>query len=315
MSSIDRLSGLEASTALKAPALVASTTNVALSGLQTIDGVSVVSGSRVLLTSQADASENGIWVASENAWSRATDFNGIRDIVKGTQIFVTDGSTLANSYYVVTSASPVIGGGDLTIERLTSAASNPGADQTSFTATDRINSTDVQSAVVEVDAKIGNPSAAGTAFLEAADLAAQKTILDYGEAADLDVSTNADWSVDSDQLSNRLITKAMVDVEIAASQNLAAAVRFNGQGVPAIETSVNVASITDLGVGNFQVNFAEDLATANPIVNILFNASGGSVSSVNVFDVSTTVSDVTFSTVFNGALFDPDQVHVLVFEE
>jgi len=54
---------------------VVSVTNVALSGLQNIDGVTLVAGSRVLLVSQTNAAENGIWTASAGAWTRPSDFD------------------------------------------------------------------------------------------------------------------------------------------------------------------------------------------------------------------------------------------------
>lgn len=40
-------------------------------------------------------------------------------------------------------------------------------------------------------------------------------------------------------------------------------VNFNGQGTVAIRASGNVSSITDLGVGNYQVNFTNALTDAN----------------------------------------------------
>lgn len=51
---------------------LASTTNVALTGEQTIDGT-LTATSRVLLTGQTTGSENGIYVTGAGAWARATD--------------------------------------------------------------------------------------------------------------------------------------------------------------------------------------------------------------------------------------------------
>jgi len=44
----------------------ATTANITLSGAQTIDGVSVVAGDRVLVKDQSTASQNGIYVAAAN---------------------------------------------------------------------------------------------------------------------------------------------------------------------------------------------------------------------------------------------------------
>lgn len=56
------------------PATVATTTNLAsLSGLLTIDGVTVTAGQRVLVKNQTSAQFNGVYVAAAGAWSRSTD--------------------------------------------------------------------------------------------------------------------------------------------------------------------------------------------------------------------------------------------------
>ena len=49
---------------------VATTAAIALAGLQTIDGVVLVAGDRVLVKDQAAGAENGIYVAAAGAWAR-----------------------------------------------------------------------------------------------------------------------------------------------------------------------------------------------------------------------------------------------------
>lgn len=53
--------------------VVATTANITLSGTQTIDGVAVVAGNRVLVKNQTTASQNGIYVVAAGAWARASD--------------------------------------------------------------------------------------------------------------------------------------------------------------------------------------------------------------------------------------------------
>ena len=53
--------------------VVATTANITLSGIQTIDGVAVVTGNRVLVKSQTTGSQNGIYVVAAGSWSRASD--------------------------------------------------------------------------------------------------------------------------------------------------------------------------------------------------------------------------------------------------
>ncbi len=105
----DRIQGVRSSVAVKAPVDVATTAEITLSGLQEIDGVTVAAGDRVLVKDQGDSVDNGIWIASSGAWSRAIDFDGARDVVRGTQIFVTKGTENAEHIFRVSTDDPVIG--------------------------------------------------------------------------------------------------------------------------------------------------------------------------------------------------------------
>lgn len=114
MASTDRRLGLSGGVAFKAPCRVATTANITLNGLQTIDGVSLAQDDRVLVKNQSTASQNGIWVADSGDWTRAPDFNGSRDVVQGTLVLVVSGTVNASTIYQLTTASPVIGSSSLT---------------------------------------------------------------------------------------------------------------------------------------------------------------------------------------------------------
>lgn len=106
--STSRIDGLSTSVAVKAPVHAVATTNITLSGLQTVGGV-VLDGSmlyRVLLPEQTNPVENGIWDASTGSWTRAKDFDGSRDIVKGTLVPKSTGS--GGAFYRVTTANPIV---------------------------------------------------------------------------------------------------------------------------------------------------------------------------------------------------------------
>lgn len=107
MTTTSRIEGLESSLAIKAPVRVASTANITLSGLQTIDGVVLLEDNRVLVRSQTNGAQNGIYIATTGEWSRASDWNGARDAAKGTRIFVTDGATNGNKIFYVTTNNPI----------------------------------------------------------------------------------------------------------------------------------------------------------------------------------------------------------------
>lgn len=103
--STDRIDGISTSVAVKAPVRVATTAALTLSGLQTVNGVALAADDRVLVKDQADATENGIYVAAASAWQRAKDFDGNRDAVKGTQVYATDGTAVV---YRCTADDPVV---------------------------------------------------------------------------------------------------------------------------------------------------------------------------------------------------------------
>lgn len=102
----DRLDGLASATAIKGPCKAASTSNITLSGAQTIDGVSIAANDRVLVTGQSDGTENGVYVASSGAWRRSKDFSSNNDIRTGTQVRVNSGSNAG--IWVLTTADPVV---------------------------------------------------------------------------------------------------------------------------------------------------------------------------------------------------------------
>lgn len=78
---------------------VVAVANVTLSGLQTIDGVTLVNNDRVLLTAQTTASQNGVYVASSGAWTRATDADATGEITPGAFWFVEEGTTYSRTQW------------------------------------------------------------------------------------------------------------------------------------------------------------------------------------------------------------------------
>lgn len=76
---------------------VATTTNVALAGLFTIDGYAISNGERILVWNQADQTQNGIYAASAGAWVRTSDTltNAKVEVTNGT---VYGGETFIQTY-------------------------------------------------------------------------------------------------------------------------------------------------------------------------------------------------------------------------
>lgn len=94
--------GLVNGTDWKQSVRVATTANITLSGTQTIDGVSVVAGNRVLVKNQSTAAQNGIYVAASGAWTRATDADENAEVSAGLAVMVEEGTTQADTQWVLT---------------------------------------------------------------------------------------------------------------------------------------------------------------------------------------------------------------------
>ncbi len=88
----------------KASCRVATTANITLSGAQTIDGVAVVAGDRVLVKNQTTTSQNGIYVVAVGSWTRASDANTWAELVSAFT-FVEQGTTQTGNGYIATVAA------------------------------------------------------------------------------------------------------------------------------------------------------------------------------------------------------------------
>ena len=119
----DRRQGLNSGVAIKAPCRAATTANITLNGEQTIDGVAVVTGNRVLVKNQTSGVNNGIYVVDTGAWTRDLDFDGSYDVVSGTMVVVLLGTTNNGSvWYISTTGAITIGTTSLTFTQLPSLA-------------------------------------------------------------------------------------------------------------------------------------------------------------------------------------------------
>lgn len=74
----------------------ATTANITLSAPQTIDGISVVAGDRVLVKDQTAAAENGIYIVAAGAWTRAADADSASELA-GAQVAVDQGTANGGS--------------------------------------------------------------------------------------------------------------------------------------------------------------------------------------------------------------------------
>ncbi|CAI6068870.1 hypothetical protein [Cohnella sp. JJ-181] len=85
----------------------ATASNTTLSGLQTVDGVSLAAGDRVLVKNQTTGSQNGIYVAAASAWVRAADADSSAKLATGILVYVREGTMNAGKGFVLSNAGVV----------------------------------------------------------------------------------------------------------------------------------------------------------------------------------------------------------------
>jgi len=77
-----------------------------------IDGVTLATGDRVLLTAQTTASQNGIYDfnGASSTLTRSADADSDAEVKPGTQVFVSEGSTNGNTTFQLTTDGPIVVG-------------------------------------------------------------------------------------------------------------------------------------------------------------------------------------------------------------
>jgi len=114
---------------VKSSVKIATTANITLSGTQTIDGVSVAADERVLVKSQSDASENGIYDCKAGAWARSSDFDSNAEVTSGAFTFVEQGTVNADAGFVLTTDGTItVGTTDLAFTQFSGAGSVSAGD-------------------------------------------------------------------------------------------------------------------------------------------------------------------------------------------
>ena len=107
---------------VKASVRAATTANITLSGTQTVDGVALSAGDRVLVKNQSTASQNGIYVVAAGSWARATDADSDTEVTPGLFTFVEDGTVNSDSGWVLSTNSAItLGSTSLTFAQFSGA--------------------------------------------------------------------------------------------------------------------------------------------------------------------------------------------------
>ena len=100
--------GLDVKASVRVATTAAITLSTDLENGDTLDGVTLATGDRVLVKHQADGSENGIYVVkTSGAPDRALDANSGADVTSGMFTFVEQGTVNGNSGWVLTTDNPI----------------------------------------------------------------------------------------------------------------------------------------------------------------------------------------------------------------
>ena len=106
---------------VKASCRAATIANITLSGAQTIDGVVIIAGDRVLVKDQTTAANNGIYLCASGAWTRTTDADTWIELT-GAFTFIEDGTVNDNTGWVCTIApGGTLGSTAVTFEQFSGA--------------------------------------------------------------------------------------------------------------------------------------------------------------------------------------------------
>ncbi len=110
--------GLAVKTAVRA----ATTANITLSGTQTIDGIALIAGDRVLVKNQTTTTQNGVYDVAAGAWTRSADSDTGTELVNAFY-FVTLGTTLQATGWTQSTPGPItIGSTSLVFNQFSGAA-------------------------------------------------------------------------------------------------------------------------------------------------------------------------------------------------
>lgn len=144
----------------------ASTGNLTLANEQTVDGVSLVAGDRILVKDQTSEDENGVYIVVDSGdWTRSTDMDAWAELISAF-VFVQEGTANVDTGWVCTvDAGGTLDTTDVTWTQFTSAGEATGAN----TGTDGVGVYDAKSGTELQFRNIAPASARVTVTLDADD--------------------------------------------------------------------------------------------------------------------------------------------------
>lgn len=92
----------------KDPVRAVATTNITLSGTQSVDGVSLIADDPVLVAGQTDGTTNGIYLVASGAWTRRKDADTSAELKPGFAVWVSEGSVNHDSLWELQTDNPIV---------------------------------------------------------------------------------------------------------------------------------------------------------------------------------------------------------------
>ena len=259
----------------------------------TIDGVTLVAGDRVLVKNQSSASENGIYVAvASGAASRSSDANGTADtgeLTSGTFTFVEEGTVNFDSGFVIsTDGTITVGTTGITWTQFSGAGS--------FEAGDGLSKSGTQ---VNVNVTSNRTAITADAIDISANYVGQSSITTLGTITTgvwngTDVAV-ADGGTSASDAATARINLGIKTTAGAVTTTTSALARIAKQGCAASVTGVSTTTVT------------HNFGTTDVNVQIYEVSSGATV----IGDVTRSNAD-TLSIVLYGTILANDYTIVVV---
>lgn len=102
------------SSPIKIPVRFTTTANITLSGLGLQAGgdwaAPLTDNDRILVKNQTDPATNGLYNARSGTWTRTTDADGNSEVIAGMIVVTTEGATLADSLWELSTNNPIVVG-------------------------------------------------------------------------------------------------------------------------------------------------------------------------------------------------------------
>jgi hypothetical protein len=90
-------------------------------------------------------------------------------------------------------------------------------------------------------------------------------------------------------------------------------VNFNGTGTVAIRASFNVSSITDVGVGDYRINFTNAMSDTNYAITIGWEYRSSNQNSLGFITGTNLTTSVELYSASAGSAYDPTVVCVAIY--